>query len=191
MTKPTNPDHSMSRDGVFKTAKSTVLPTRDELLGFVLDPDTSQGDLHAVSKLLVAAAAVYNLPSYQAMIREATAEKHCVRCHNSFTDDSNKMGACAIPHVFDLNSWGPNSERQRYPSKCCGSRVELKERDGDFSNVHRLEVCYEGYHTEDVEEVEEEEEYNGINVRRCRMVNGECAREVLWADHEPHFLGQF
>ncbi|KAF5388234.1 hypothetical protein D9615_000430 [Tricholomella constricta] len=144
-----------------------------------------------IRKLLTAAAAVLALPNYQAMQREHNAEKHCARCHASFTDNTNGSTACAIPHVFTTSgSYRSGPYIECYPSKCCGNSVELEE-DGpgncDYINLDRLGLCYDGYHTEDVEEVKGDREgrYNCVNIWPCKIVDEECVREVLDADDEP------
>jgi hypothetical protein len=79
-----------------------------------------------------------------------------------------------------------------YKSACCGSQVELEEDGYDYQNLNRLGVCYEGHHTVDIDEVEDEEEYNDANIRRCKFnqQTGECIRD--WIDNEdPIFLGHF
>jgi hypothetical protein len=155
----------------------------------VQHPVTTAAELQTLATFINATQAFVALPQYQSMQREDAMERHCVRCHAPFTNGNNGPGACTIPHVFDTD---PNFTGQvledkvySYSSQCCGSGVELEEQGAgneDYLNADDLGWCYQGYHTTDVDEVEDEEEYNDVNILRCKIdkESGNCNRE--WID---------
>ncbi|KAG6897459.1 hypothetical protein C0992_001459, partial [Termitomyces sp. T32_za158] len=158
---------------LYKAAVASPIPTRDDILSLLLQPSTTPADLHAITALLHAAAAVSRLPTFRALQLSDTTPRHCVRCHASYTDARNTYGACVVPHVFNNHQyiWLQGS---LYATAGCCRRIERFVSligQGEDARARLVQVgdgtCYRGYHTEDVEEIEEEGGYNGINLRRC------------------------
>lgn len=157
---------------------------------------STPADLQIIAKFLDAARSVSLLPQYKAMKDDEEKERHCVRCHATFTENANQETSCAIPHAFvtEPHMTGAYSGYEKvysYESECCGSRVTLEEEgagNNAWMNLHQLGMCYEGYHTEDVDEVEEEEEYNEVNIRLCEIdeKSGICSRKHV-AGRNPVF----
>jgi len=151
-------------------------------------PVTTAADLQIVATFINAAQALAALPQYRTMQNEDVMERHCVRCHATYSNSSNGPEACTIPHVFATDPTFTGEVREEkvysYQSRCCGSAVEVEEEGEGILNADELDWCYEGYHTTDVDEVEDEEEYNGVNIRRCKLdkKSGECVR--TWIDDE-------
>ncbi|KAG5641590.1 hypothetical protein DXG03_004673 [Asterophora parasitica] len=193
MSKPTTT--KILRNSLYKTTTTASLPTRDDLLSFLLDPSTSQLDLHTVHTLLSAAAAVSALPKYQALQHEHNTPKHCARCHATFTDNTNGSTACVVPHVFDdASASAIGADHRRFEAACCRAEIIQEmthgRRSGPFTNMLEVGVHFEGSHTEDVQEVSRDMEggsFNGSNIRWCKVEDGECVRDVLDVDENPIF----
>jgi len=159
-------------------------------------PSANPKVLQVVAALLNATETLVALPEFQEMKEEDEAEQHCVRCHDTFTNNENGPSSCTIPHLFDtmpshITAHGGYVKISGYGSRCCGPDVEVEEEGvgaNRFTNLDELDQCYEGYHTMDVGEVEAEEEYNEINIRRCKMDSdsGECVQECI-VDKDPVF----
>lgn len=156
-------------------------------------------DLPIVANFFEAAKALINLPSFQVMKEANQTEQHCVRCHASFTKDSNGPSECTIPHVFDTEPEFTGEvaydKVYSYKSTCCGPSVEVEEEgygNSTFRNLDRLGYCFEGYHTMDADEVEDEDEYNDVNIRRCEVdeETKECTLAFI-GDEDPVFDGRF
>ncbi|RDB22851.1 hypothetical protein Hypma_010178 [Hypsizygus marmoreus] len=140
----------------------------------------TEADLAVVDTFLKAAAAVQALPTYKAMINELEAKKHCVRCHDTFSDADNESGDCVIPHVFNCDEYQRTYMGLEYPSECCGEAVTLEEEgagNNDWTNLDDLDMCYEGTHTTNLRVVQSE--YNDTNILPCKMENGKCVRGVI------------
>ncbi|KAF9461873.1 hypothetical protein BDZ94DRAFT_1323080 [Collybia nuda] len=148
-------------------------------------------DLLLVSNFLEAAKTLAAAPNFKAMKNKQQAELHCVRCHDTFTAETNGPTKCVIPHVFDTEPTftGEVSGYEKvygYKAICCGS-VELEEEgagNDEYRNLKRIGHCYKGYHTTDAEEVEDEQEYNDVNIRRCKLDKETKECMVLCIDGE-------
>jgi hypothetical protein len=150
-------------------------------------PVATAAELQTLATFINDAKALVALPQYQAMQHEDATERHCVRCHATFTNGNNGPKACTIPHVFDTEPSFTGEVREdkvySYRSACCGSGVELEEQGAgnlDYLNTDKLGWCSEDHHTTDVDEVEDEEEYNGVNIHRCKIdkESGECGQDM-------------
>lgn len=180
------------------TAKSLAKSLPTDIVDFLEDGHFNDTNLHVVTNFFEATKALNNLPKFQAMKAEQQAERHCVRCHTPFTEESNGPSDCVIPHVFEteLEFTGEVSGYERvysYKSRCCGSSVRVEEKgagSGWFRDLRRLEYCFEGYHMADVHDVEDE--YNDVNIHRCKLdkETEECTLACI--DHgNPVFAGSF
>lgn len=150
------------------------IPNAEKIIAFLSSHSITKADRKVLATFLKAAKAVAALPAYKAMTDADAAEKHCVRCHTSFSDDDNDSDACTIPHVFD-----PEGMDVFHPSECCGERVQLEaEEHGSeyYTNLHEIGLCFEGSHTTDVSEVRDQR--NGVNIFPCEIgvKSGRCIR---------------
>ena len=73
---------------------------------------------------------------------------HCVRCHKTYTEKKNGLKACVITHDgVDAEFVGRWPHEYLYECGQCG--LSMYDDEGEFP-----EVCFEGRHTTDPEEVE-------------------------------------
>jgi hypothetical protein len=164
---------------------TTHLITRAESLSIaipgVIDflddyPTLPTSEIDVVTAFLIAAEALVALPSYQEYNDAQEVEKHCVRCHTTFTEKNNGPSACSIPHVFttEAECTGSTSWDSIYSYACrsayCSARLE-EEGKGSWLwlNLKALGRCYRGYHTTDEEDVEDDPGYNEVNILTCEL----------------------
>ncbi|RDB22514.1 hypothetical protein Hypma_010177 [Hypsizygus marmoreus] len=154
---------------------------------------TTKADSTILEAFVNAANAVTALPCYKAIRAAATAPKHCVRCHDTFTEEKNDSDSCVIPHVFSEctgygGAGGPGGAY--YEAKCCGAILEEYDAGGcNWLNLATLGKCYKGYHTEDIEDVENDRSggYNKVNIPRCEFEDGECVAHGYEEGEDPVF----
>ncbi|KAF8448691.1 hypothetical protein L210DRAFT_3522879 [Boletus edulis BED1] len=83
-----------------------------------------------------------------------------------------------VPHVFTAHEFFSQHMVHgdvSVPSACCGCDVWGGDpRKGDWRQPF---PCFMGWHTTNVEAVEEQ--YNGVNVLRCSLRHGECSRPQM------------
>lgn len=151
-----------------------------------------QTQLRVLLSFVAAARALTALPAFKNMRAAAQAEKHCVRCHATYTEGENAAGACTIPHIF--SSDGDFAGRvigydkvYEYNARCC-TGVTLEEEgagNGRWLDLDELDPCYSGRHTSTVKNVK----YNSANIVPCKLdATGECTEETReWDESEPFF----
>ncbi|KJA18749.1 hypothetical protein HYPSUDRAFT_44911 [Hypholoma sublateritium FD-334 SS-4] len=137
-----------------------------------------------LARYLKSAAVVVNTKGYRkANVKLHNAKQHCVRCHETYTEGDGER--CRIPHVmneeYDYRVY--ENRETRYSSECCGSAFSIKgDRDGcyDDSKLQKEEnLCVNLLHTASVSEVERSRKnYNGVNILRCKIVDGKCTPSV-------------
>lgn len=154
-----------------------------------LEPDSESDVSAAVQNYVDAAARIVALPSFQEMIQETMAPKHCVRCHEDYSDRDGE-DACVIPHMFSADPSYSAGDVHIYDAVCC-RRERIKE-DGWNVSIFRTKIrtkCFEGEHTTNAKSVEHL--YNDRNIVRCDLdTSGKCRRIPLDpTDDAPIFDG--
>lgn len=109
---------------------------------------------------------------------KSTAEKHCVRCHATYSDATNGRTACVLFHIFgeaeDEGTDGWGETRSSYACACCSRATAFTSGDGGNKTFERLkgpEACWAGRHTTSKRKVN----YKKKNVNQCWMKGGKCA----------------
>lgn len=112
---------------------------------------------------------------------EEQKEKHCVRCHSTYSDPEDK---CRVPHVFKEAALYLSQGKFSYGSECCGEVITVTQRTPE-SKIFDMDpladrpdswFCFDGKHTTFPADVH----YNGVNIFRCRHhPDGFCTRSVL------------
>ena len=165
------------------------LPTRHELdtLTELYRPIT-RAEVDALRALVAATDAVAALPAVQKMRAPGRVEKHCARCHNTYTERDNTLGACRIAHLFEDEPGSTiNLEEDfdwdretivGYYTTCCEDNVILKE-EGEgtqqWVNFDKIGPCFRGRHTTNSTRIT----YKRFsNIVRCKLdANGRCTEE--------------
>jgi len=165
----------------------TISPSfHADVLALLKDISVGKVELDTINGYLKAVALVSDTNSYKTMKEEGSKEQHCVRCHYSFTKDSNGPDACVIPHILDGEDYQRWGYGIRYTSKCCGEGATLLEENPggcDYEDLDRLGKCFIGRHTTSVKAVG----YNDINIVPCEFEDDECITECLDEDDDPIF----
>lgn len=100
-------------------------------------PNSTDEQLQALSSML--------LP----VTKEASTQKHCVRCHNAFFDTQNHPKACTIMHgQFDGERASVGSDRCVATFFCCDLQFDPEQDD------YEGEPCIEEAHTTDPNDVD-------------------------------------
>lgn len=167
---------------IFIDSPTTLESTTTEAKAYDHDGvKQSQAELQVIAHFLHAAKAVTQSNAFARLSSNMNEQRHCVRCHDSYTERQNSNTSCTIPHVFDRELWEPGDAcEQFYPSLCCGEDVVVKGwgpgNEETFPDAARLDNCFHGKHTDDPERVY----YNGKNTRRCYTMDEQgraCVRK--------------
>lgn len=185
-----SPNRSQSRtskEGLLRAARALRdIPSQADITAFLnLKVPITDADLNAVENFLRAAQVMKEVPEYKTMIRKRTEQKHCVRCHEEYTEETNLGNACKIPHAFsdEMEFFGKMASYEEriytHTSLCCEG-VELDEDGHKYVNLNELGLCFEGKHTTQEITVEcgKGNGYNDINIREC-VVDPDMGRCVL------------
>ena len=100
---------------------------------------------------------------------QASAEKHCLRCHLTYTENKNHSGACKIKHNDEgETSFEIGEDTGITTLSCCGISF-------DSEDTPDTEICFSTRHTTDEEDVlyygtdnEDEDDIN-TNVVKCKV----------------------
>ena len=176
MTLSAMDSQSSSKHILRHVVQGSEIPISEDLLAIV-DERTASADVRAIQKFMDAAKAVTNLPSYRELRRVAQTEKHCVRCHTTYTEENNTAGSCLIPHVFDSDPESAGRtfrgcEVHEYRADCCDTVTLKEEGSGDWAWLNSPEPCFEGFHTSDATTVADVEGYNGVSIVPCSPNSG-------------------
>ncbi|KAF9457314.1 hypothetical protein BDZ94DRAFT_1273602 [Collybia nuda] len=167
----------ISKNALLCTAQSLHdIPSQANIVAFLnLNVPSTGADLDTVEAFLRAAAAMKEVPEYKIRMLKRNKRKHCVRCHEEYSDATNVVNACKIPHAFleDMTFFGKMAsfdERIYTHEALCCEGVELDAINGDdFVNLKELGFCFEGKHTtqEITVECRGGTGYNELNVLEC------------------------
>jgi hypothetical protein len=167
-------------------AYTISLSFHQDILALLEDESVDKAELDTINGYLKAVALVSGMNRYRTMKEKGSTEQHCVRCHNTFTKDSNDSDSCVIPHIFDGDDYHHWGYGVRYTSECCGEGATLLEEtigNCDYEDLDRLGKCFVGRHTTSVKTAG----YNNINIFPCKLEDGECDTEVIDEDDDPVF----
>lgn len=151
-----------------------------------LRSNPSPAELQLAQDFHVAASQLAACITFRAMRKEDTDPQHCVRCHDTFAEETNIINCCTIPHMYDSESAeGTGRGMYSYSAVCCDDAPELEEEasgGGGMFDMRGLdgEFCFVGEHTTSVAEAMGEPGYNGKNFTQCsKDANDMCTRTRL------------
>ncbi|KAJ3544612.1 hypothetical protein NM688_g5720 [Phlebia brevispora] len=80
-------------------------------------------------------------------------EKHCVRCHDTYTERMNGWDACCIMHTSCMDeSKRVGADKYLYTCRSCG-RDEIEIGAGNGMDWLNCDICFQGLHTTDADVV--------------------------------------
>lgn len=161
--------------------KITEFLREDDLLRFI-DSYAEKDDADIIIKFIDAARNLTMLESYDRMCGEATRERHCARCHETYTKETNKDGSCVIPHLFEpesewLSGHDPHNAVYEHKAECCkGVVLHGRGEHGDqYGDEDLPGPCFKGNYTEDVKKAKGD--YNRTSIVPCKHEDSnKCAR---------------
>lgn len=162
-------DLTFVRNKAQQSDKPAVNEVLVYLMPFLQRNDLTVGDLAVVAKFIDGAKELIALPNFAALLEKANTVKHCVRCHQDYTDASNGRSACRIEHIFHRNDveterWVTENGEYRniWEARCCGTTVESCDEDDPEEPDA---PCFLGRHTQLPSEVLK----NGVNIIACKF----------------------
>ncbi|KAL8277302.1 hypothetical protein RQP46_010255 [Phenoliferia psychrophenolica] len=106
-----------------------------------------------------------------------TTSFHCVRCHQAFTNATDRKGACKI-EAYEISFDGPEDRNGYYEGSCLGCDWSGTVTEDGETVGGRTHYCFEGRHTTDASKVdygEDNENDQFPNVVTCE--ENECPSE--------------